>query len=182
MVSHGQAATPDRTYRFGDDTLEGAAAGATPNAPGIGAVTLDSQVFNTVGFTDASDLNYTGTPTYFNTGSGALTRPGAATGTLGLQFNGTTDVLFRTDRGLGVPAQADDNYGTANNAPGYATITTRYIDGWVRQTGGRYAARRHSRLRAVRHLHRHDQQLGLSQRHDDGRIARRQRRSTRGRT
>ena len=137
IVAQSRAGTSDRTYRFGDDPLEAAVAGGTPNSPGIGAFTLDSQVFNTVGFTDASDLGYTGGPTYFNTGSGALARPGAAANTLGLQFNGTNDVLFRLDRGLGVPAQADDNYisGT-NNAPGYATITTRFIDGWVRPTSG----------------------------------------------
>jgi hypothetical protein len=133
------AGSPDRTYRFGDDAAEAPVVGGTPNAPGIGPLTLDSTFFNTVGFTDASDLSFVGGPTYFNTGSGALARPGAAAGTFGLQFNGTTDAVFRTDRGLGVPTQADDNYvsGT-NNAPGYGggLITTRFIDGWVRPTGG----------------------------------------------
>jgi hypothetical protein len=137
LVTHSEAGTSDRTYRFGDDPAEGATAGATPNAPGIGALTLDSQVFNTVAFTDASDLSYAGGPTYFNTGSGPLARPGAASGTFGLQFNGTSDLLFRDDRGLGVPADGDFNYAPGtNNAPGYTNITTRYIDGWVRPTGG----------------------------------------------
>jgi hypothetical protein len=139
MVAQSRAGTSDRTYRFGDDSLEGAVVGGTPNAPGIGQLTLDSQVFNTIGFTDASDLGYSGGPTYFNSGSGPLARPGAATGTFGLQFNGSSDYLFRDDRGLGVPAQADDNYAPGtNNAPGYGggAITTRFIDGWVRPTGG----------------------------------------------
>jgi hypothetical protein len=137
IAAGSRAGTADRIHRFGDDPLEGPVAGGTPNAPGIGPLTLDSQVFNTVGFTDASDLSFAGGPTYFNTGSGALARPGAAAGTFGLQFDGTDDVLFRMDRGLGVPAQADDNYGAGtNNAPSYANITTRFIDGWVRPTGG----------------------------------------------
>jgi hypothetical protein len=141
VVASAQAGSADRTYLFGDDDLEAPTVGGTPSSPGIGTgqLTLDSTFFNTVGFTDASDLSYTGGPTYFNAGSGALARPGAATGTFGLQFNGSSDNLFRDDRGLGVPAQADDNYvaGT-NNAPGYGggAITTRYIDGWVRPTTG----------------------------------------------
>jgi hypothetical protein len=132
------AGSPDRTYLFGDDAAENPTVGGTPSAD-FGSFTVDSTVFNTVGFTDASDLSFSGGPTYFNAGSGALARPGAGAGTFGLQFNGSSDYLFRDDRGLGVPTQADDNYGSGtNNAPGYGggAITTRFIDGWVRPTGG----------------------------------------------
>jgi hypothetical protein len=137
FVVGARGATPDRIYRFGEDPMgmEQPTVGGTPNSS-RGLVTLDTQVFNTANLTDASDLSFSGEPTYFNASSGPLARPGAAAGAFGLQFDGTNDVLFLADRGLGIPAQADDNYGSGfNNAPGYTNITTRYIDGWVRPTG-----------------------------------------------
>jgi hypothetical protein len=138
-----RGATPDRIYRFGEDPMgmEQPTLGGTPNST-LGPLTLDTQVFNTVNSTDASHLSFSGEPSYFNAGSGTLARPGAAAGSFGLQFDGANDVLFLADRGLGVPAEADENYGSGfNNAPGYTNITTRYIDGWVRPTGGAGARR-----------------------------------------
>src|SRR5687768_9947673 len=115
VVSQCRAATPDRTHLFGDDMSENPVVGGTPNSD-FGALTLDTTYFSTAAVpTDATDLSFSGGPTYFNTGSGPLARPGAATGTFGLQFNGTSDNLFRDDRGLGVPAQADDNYGSGTS-------------------------------------------------------------------
>jgi hypothetical protein len=139
IVSYGRGGTPDRTHRFGDDMFENPTVGGTPTSD-FGSFTLDSTFFSTAAVpTDASDLSFSGGPTYFDTGAGALARPGAGAGTFGLQFNGSSDYLFRDDRGLGLPTQADDNYGAGtNNAPGYGggAITTRFIDGWIRPTGG----------------------------------------------
>ncbi len=135
LVSQAVAGTPDRVYRMGDDVAENPSIGGTPNAD-FGAFTVDSQFLDNIAFSDASDLSYTGGPTYFDAGSGALARPGAATGTFGLQFNGSSDLLFDTGGALGVPAQGDNTYVAANGAPGYVGITTRYIEGWVRPTGG----------------------------------------------
>jgi hypothetical protein len=131
LVGRAQAGTPDRIYRMGDDVTENPSPGGTPNAD-FGAFTVDSQFLDTIGFSDAADLSYTGGPTYFD----ASARPGAGPGTYGLQFNGTSDLLFDTGGALGVPAQGDNLYATANGAPGYTNITTRYIEGWVRPTGG----------------------------------------------
>ncbi|HEY3392044.1 MAG TPA: LamG-like jellyroll fold domain-containing protein, partial [Lacipirellulaceae bacterium] len=141
LVSSAWAGFPDRIYRMGDDPQENPSIGNVPNAD-FGSFTVDSQFFDQIGFSDASDLSYIGSgpaggPTYFDAGSGALARPGAATGTFGLQFAGS-DLLFGTGTkgALGVPAQGDNNYNTDNGAPGYTNITTRYIEGWVRPTGG----------------------------------------------
>jgi hypothetical protein len=135
LVGRAEAGTPDRIYRMGDDPAENPTIGGTPNAD-FGAFTVDSQFLDNIAFSDASDLSFTGGPTYFDAGSGALARPGAATGTFGLQFNGTSDLLFDTGGALGVPAQGDNLYVVANGAPGYTGITTRYIESWVRPTGG----------------------------------------------
>ncbi|HJQ78888.1 MAG TPA: LamG-like jellyroll fold domain-containing protein, partial [Lacipirellulaceae bacterium] len=140
LVGQTVAGTPDRIYRMGDDPAELPTIGGTPNAS-FGAFTVDSQFLDNIAFSDASDLSYTGGPTYFDAGSGLLARPGAATGTFGLQFNGTSDLLFDTGGALGVPAQGDNLYVAGNGAPGYAGITTRYIEGWVRPTGGAGARR-----------------------------------------
>jgi hypothetical protein len=143
FMASAHAGTPDRIYHFGEDPAESPTIGGTPNSAG-GPVTLDSQVFNTVGFTDASDLGFTGGPTYFDADTGPLARPGAVgPNSFGLQFNGTSDNLIRTNSGptiggggLGVPAQGDFFYGTTAEVPLYTGITTRFIDGWVRPTGG----------------------------------------------
>jgi hypothetical protein len=135
LVGRAQAGTPDRVFKMGDDPVENPTIGGTPNAD-FGAFTVDSQFLDNIAFSDAADLSFTGGPTYFDAGSGALARPGAATGTFGLQFNGTSDLLFDTAGALGVPAQGDNTYVAANGAPGYTGITTRYIDTWVRPTGG----------------------------------------------
>jgi hypothetical protein len=149
IVTTTWAGTEDRLYRFGDDPQEAPTIGGTPNSPGIGsgALTLDSKFFDTTLFTDAIDLSFAGGPTYFDADTGPLARPGATgPNSFGLQFNGTSDMLFRlavgtdanaTPGSLGVPAQGDNAWTPgANGAPGYANITTRYIDGWVRPTGG----------------------------------------------
>jgi hypothetical protein len=138
LVARAGAGTADRIYEMGDNIDEAPTIGGTPSSPGIGsgALTLDSAVLDTTAFSDASDLSYVGTPTYFNAGSGPLARPGAATGTFGLEFDGSSDLLVDDEDALGVPAQGDNEYITANGAPGYADITTRYIEGWVRPIGG----------------------------------------------
>jgi hypothetical protein len=149
VATFAVAGTPDRSYRFGEDAQEVPTIGGTPNSPGIGSgtLTLDSQYFDTTLFSDAIDLSFAGGPTYFDADTGPLARPGATgPNSFGLQFNGTSDVLFRlavgtdanaTPGSLGVPAQGDNAWTPgANGAPGYANITTRYIDGWVRPTGG----------------------------------------------
>jgi hypothetical protein len=137
LVGQAQAGFPDRIFRMGDDEFESPSPGGTPNSD-FGPLTLDSQFLDTAGTSDATDLSFAGGPTYFDADTGALARPGAATDTYGLQFNGAGDLLFGTglDGALGVPAQGDANYATANGAPGYTNITTRYIEGWVRPTGG----------------------------------------------
>jgi hypothetical protein len=149
IVATTRAGTEDRLYRFGDDPQEAPTIGGTPNSPGIGtgALTLDSKFFDTTFFSDAMDLSFAGGPTYFDADTGPLARPGATgPNSFGLQFNGTSDVLFRlavgtdataTPGSLGVPTQGDNAWTPgANGAPGYANITTRFIDGWVRPTGG----------------------------------------------
>jgi hypothetical protein len=135
MVARAGAGTPDRIYRMGDDQEETPSIGGTPSSS-VGPLTLDSHFLDSIAFSDAADLSFSGGPTYFDAGSGTLARPGAATGTFGLQFNGSSDLLFDTGGALGVPAQGDNLYTVANGAPGYAGITTRYIESWVRPTGG----------------------------------------------
>ena len=135
FVSAANAGTADRIYRLGDDPAENPVIGGPPNAD-FGSFTVDSQFHDNVAFSDASDLSYSGGPTYFDAGSGALARPGAAAGTFGIQFDGDGDVLFDIGGSLGVPAQGDNPYAQASGAPGYTNITTRYIDAWVRPTGG----------------------------------------------
>jgi hypothetical protein len=143
LTASVNAGSPDRVYTFGEDPDELPTIGQPPNST-AGQLTLDSEHQDTSGFSDYSDLSYSGSPMYFDAGGGALARPGAAPGTFGLQFNGSSDYLYRPGDanvgdqggGLGVPAQGDRLYATATGAPGYDSITTRYIQGWVRPTGG----------------------------------------------
>jgi hypothetical protein len=134
LAGRAEAATPDRIYRFGDDPNE-----TGPAAPGLhpvsafGPRTLDGRSTAANG-SDAQDLNHNSGPIYFDAGGSAPPRPGASVGQLGLQFDGN-DTLFLTNGGLGSPSIGDEGY-TETGAPGYTNITTRYIDGWVRPTGG----------------------------------------------
>ncbi len=73
------AGTPDRRHRFGDDMDELPVLNSPPNSE-FGAFTLDSHFSSTLPTpTDASDLSFSGGPTYFNAGSvrwpGRVPRP-----------------------------------------------------------------------------------------------------------
>ena len=94
-VSSASAATKDRFYQFGDDTIENPMLGQPPQND-FGPYTSDSTA---IGPNDFSDLSYSSGPTYVNTQT--LSRPGAATGEWGLAFNGTNSALVRVDGGLG---------------------------------------------------------------------------------
>ncbi|QDU55886.1 LamG-like jellyroll fold domain-containing protein [Aeoliella mucimassa] len=85
----------DRVYTLGDDSLEDASSGITVGtgannvAPGA---TLDSGV---AGDPSGSylDLAQAGSPVYTNVATGTYARPGASSGSLGILFDGTDDLL-----------------------------------------------------------------------------------------
>ena len=138
LVAHSRAGTPDRTLRFGDDPAEAPTARRHAERARIGALTLDSQVFNTVAGSPTRPTSAlpAGRPTLMQA-PGRWPGPARLPARSGCSSMAQAMCSSTLDRGLGVPAQADDNYGSGtNNAPGYANITTRYIDGWVRPTGG----------------------------------------------
>jgi hypothetical protein len=164
IVAGVQAAgTPDRIYLFGDDNdiggvddaVETPTAGGTPSAniPGIGVVslTVDSKTTAT-NFSDEQSLGYSGTgggPVYTNVGPSGLARPGALAGTFGLDFDGTDVVnsnlaappVGGSGGGLGAPLVGDNAY-SGTGAPNYTgtagvpSVLERYLEGWVRPTGG----------------------------------------------
>jgi len=127
LATTASAATKDRFYQFGDDTVENPVLDQTPQTD-FGALTADSAA---IGPNDFSDLSYATGPVYVNTN--ALARPGSAAGEWGLTFNGTDNSLVRTNGSLGSPAIGDDEGAYAGN-PNYTGITTRLMEGWVRPT------------------------------------------------
>ena len=78
----------DRDYTLGD----GGEPGATANGA-VGSVSYDNA--GALGAGDLQDLNVSGTPSY-RAVSGITGRPGAQSGDLGIEFDGSTDVLFTT--------------------------------------------------------------------------------------
>lgn len=127
--------TVDRLYLFGDNPDESASSGATVST------TLDSQSINSNSTdVDAQNLSASSAPTYVNVGPTGLARPGASSGSLAIQFDGTDD---RVD---GVPLNRPDETagptprGVLNGTPGpiianfpfnYDKITARGLQMWV---------------------------------------------------
>jgi hypothetical protein len=115
--------TNDRTYRFGDENLEDAAAGLVvgrgPTNPTFGG-TLDS-----AGPTGAFvDLLESGGPTYVDVGD----RPGASSGALGIEFDGADDYLFGPRLGLPSSSISAEPQGPLD----YSGISNRGFQLWVR--------------------------------------------------
>jgi hypothetical protein len=100
LAGTANATENDRDYTLGDDSGETSSANAT-----VGAQTFDSA--GNLGAGDLQDLNTSGDPVYraVDGGSG---RPGADSGDLGIEFDGTDDVLY-TPISMNAPTQMWDN-------------------------------------------------------------------------
>jgi hypothetical protein len=100
LATSARATVTDRGYTLGDDPGQGASDGAV-----VGAQTFDSA--GTIGAGDLQDLNTSGGP-FYRAVDGGTGRPGAATGDLGIEFDGSDDLLF-TPISLNAPAQTWNN-------------------------------------------------------------------------
>jgi hypothetical protein len=136
------ASTIDRDYRLGDNSALSTENGVAGAVVGTGAGSDNSGfTLDHAGNLDVlptfQDLQPFGAPTYVNVGSSGLVRPGAAAGSLGVNFDGVDDNL----RGLGFgnPSQGDDPYQATIS---YNTLFTRAVQGWVRPTAAAPAGQR----------------------------------------
>ncbi|BBO33831.1 LamG-like jellyroll fold domain-containing protein [Lacipirellula parvula] len=140
LETHGS--TIDRDYRLGDNSALSTENGVANAAVGSGAgsdhggFTLDHAGLLTT-LPTFQDLEPFGAPIYVNVGAGGLARPGAAAGSLGVQFDGVDDNL--RGLGLGNPTQGDDPY---QDTISYNTLFTRAVQGWVRPTAAAAAGQR----------------------------------------
>ncbi|QDU88825.1 hypothetical protein Pla175_22090 [Pirellulimonas nuda] len=118
-----QAKFDDRIYRFGE--TEGGAAGN----PIVGGVTFDSAGVSMTG--TFQDLAASGAATYANvssTGAGALSRPGAAAGAVGITLDGAS---FLSGANLNRPSLTASSTAGGGNLD-YSGLNNRGFQLWVR--------------------------------------------------
>jgi hypothetical protein len=121
LAASAYGSTLDRDYKLGNDPQENAVAGQVVGQnSALANHTLDSAP----PFTFQDLMQHSG-PTYVNTQ--ALSRPGAAAGALGVQFNGASS-QYLSGNGLGSPREGGNLYGRNNYA------NDRLMQVWVRPT------------------------------------------------
>ncbi len=131
LAGPATAAQNDRDYTLGDDPGESSSADAT-----VGTQTFDSA--GTLGAGDLQDLNASGGPVY-RAVDGAGGRPGAASGDLGIEFDGTNDVIY-TPISMNAPTQMWDNSTFFPGPPSlifphnYESLFSHGIQLWAKPT------------------------------------------------
>ncbi|QDS98816.1 dockerin type I domain-containing protein [Adhaeretor mobilis] len=132
----------DRDYTFGDEAGEG---GATGNVLGSGNgfdSTWDSA--GSPGAGDYQDLFVVNNPTYIAVGVGALNaRPGAASGSLGVSFDGVDDYVS-SPINLARPSEVWNNtlyYPSEDFPHNYDGIKLQGMQLWVKPNGATQAVR-----------------------------------------